>query len=101
MRILCVCLAGVVRSVCAAWHFKALGHDALACGIHYNEPDTIEMLSAWADRIVVMQPEYADAIPKQFSNKIKVLDVGPDTVGPQFSDELRMKIVDNIDSILK
>src|SRR3990170_4070705 len=82
MRFLCVCRAGSVRSVAMADALKgAHGQDALAAGAKANGPETLAMLCAWADRIVVMQPHYAEALPPEQLHKARSVDVGPDVWG--------------------
>jgi predicted protein tyrosine phosphatase len=82
MKVLTMCSAGVVRSVAMAHRLKHdYGIDAVPLGHDTNSPETIEKLSEWADRIIVMQPRYADGIPKQFRHKLvptHMTDVGPD-----------------------
>jgi protein-tyrosine-phosphatase len=82
MKILCVCEGGNVRSVACAYLFKyRLGDDALAVSVKKNNLETHQMLWQWADRIIVMQPEFKDNIPTYHQHKVKIYDVGPDQWG--------------------
>jgi len=79
LKILTVCSAGTVRSVSLAHVLKyRYGVDALAAGHDGNSRETLDMLSDWADRIVVMQPQYAAGFPMRNAHKIITVDVGPD-----------------------
>ena len=78
-RVLCVCRGGNSRSVGLAYILKyCWGHDALACGVEGNDPNTIRMLCEWADHIICMRPEFKEKIPLKYHGKIEVLDVGSD-----------------------
>lgn len=79
LKLLCMCQGGNSRSVGCAFVLKyKYGHDALACGWERNDPETLAMLFAWADRIFVMQPHFAEHVPAKFRSKVTVYDVGPD-----------------------
>jgi len=79
MKILCVCEGGNVRSVACAYVFKyEHGHDALAVSTRKNNLETHQMLWEWADRIVVMQPEFKRFVLPQYQGKVFICDVGPD-----------------------
>lgn len=79
MKILTICSAGAVRSVAMAHYLKqVMGHDAVPVGADANSPETITMLSDWADLILPMQPEYARVVPKRNRHKTVVLDIGSD-----------------------
>lgn len=78
MRVLTVCAGAVCRSVAMALLLKSDGMDAVALSFDWNKAQTFKMLSRWADRIVVMEPKYAPAIPEEFRAKMRVCDVGPD-----------------------
>lgn len=52
--------------------------DALAASWLKTYPETMQMLSAWADRIVLMQPRFLECIPEEHRKKVKVVDVGLD-----------------------
>lgn len=84
-----MCRAGSVRSVAMADALKGRhGQDALAAGAEANAPRTLAMLCSWADRIVVMQPEYAAALPATELHKARSVDVGPDVWGNPRDPEL-------------
>ncbi len=84
MKILTICEGGNVRSVSLGYVLKDLcapRHDAVALGAGRNSPETIRMMCEWADRIVVMQPEFKKSVPEEFHEKLSVCDVGPDVFG--------------------
>lgn len=96
MKVLCVCIGGMVRSVC----FKQVlngrhGCDALAASAIWNDGETMRTLCRWADRIVVVEPrslpkgpdEYRDRWAMstiwdaEFAPKRRVVNLGPDVWG--------------------
>jgi len=82
MKVLTICSAGTVRSVSMAHVLKArYGIDAIPAGHDLNSQETLDMLSDWADKIIVMQPQYATGLPARNAHKIIVVDVGPDIWG--------------------
>ena len=102
MKILTVCQGGNCRSVGLK---DLLGGtviprpDVLACGWQWNTPETREMLYAWADLIIVMQPYIAEHVPEKYHNnpngtrRLYCFDVGPDVWGMAQHPELRAKLV--------
>jgi len=89
MKILCVCEGGNVRSVACAYVFKyEYGYDALAVSSRKNNLETHQMLWEWADRIIVMQPEFKRFILPQYQVKVTTYDVGPDVWGNCLHPEL-------------
>lgn len=79
MRFLCVCEGGTVRSGSAAHALKYyFGQEAIAASHAKLSDDTMEMLFEWADRIILMQPHFADRVPEVYVPKVKVCDVGKD-----------------------
>jgi predicted protein tyrosine phosphatase len=86
MKFLCVCEMGSVRSGAMALALKNYGaSDTLQCGWRSGSPETLRMLTTWADAIVVMQPEMIDLLTEKIGafdyDKILVIDVGPDIYG--------------------
>lgn len=79
MKFLCVCEAGCVRSGALAFSLRYnFGQGRVFQASHSKTPqEDLDMLAAWADYIVVMEPKFADKF-EQFKEKIRVLDVGPD-----------------------
>ena len=94
MKILCLCEGGNVRSGQLSWWLKAAGHDALAAGVSWNTPETIAMLSAWAEIITVGEEHLAERVPEEHRHKI-TLDfvVGPDVWGVPVIPQLQDKYV--------
>jgi predicted protein tyrosine phosphatase len=96
MKILCVCEGGSNRSVGLTNLLKdnpVQNHDAVAVGWRFNDFDTLAMLCAWAQIIVVMEPYMVEKIPPACKDKIKVCDVGPDIYGHPKHPELIQKAV--------
>jgi protein-tyrosine-phosphatase len=78
MKIAVFCKGGICRSAAMSNELKKYGHDVLCAGLGYNSPETIQMLTDWADRIVVMQEELAPLVPMSGRSKMVVADIGPD-----------------------
>ena len=88
-KILCVCEGGNVRSVACAYLFKyQIGYDALAASWKRNSLGTLMMLYNWADRIIIMQPEFREKVIPTCYHKITVYDVGPDRWGSALHPDL-------------
>jgi hypothetical protein len=79
---LIVCDGGNVRSASLATTLKLdYGREAIAVGRLYMSPHTMEILTDWADRIVVTQPHMIESIPEHNHNKVSVIDFGIDQWG--------------------
>jgi len=79
MKILTICRGGLVRSVALASVLRyEVGHDPIAYGVEKGTPETMKMLCAWADRVVVMQQEYEMVMGLYYTSLFNVCDVGPD-----------------------
>lgn len=91
MNILVVCAGAVCRSVAMALVLKQDGHDAIAISADWNYPDTFDMMSQWADRIVLMEPKFKGHIHSLYHDKIRVCDVGPDIWLNPLKDDLLQK----------
>ena len=84
MKILTICDGATVRSVCLARLLKdgqvdGRTHDALAASGFWNSKKTFRMLCEWADLVVVMETHMKDQyVPRDYHDKTKVCDVGPD-----------------------
>lgn len=82
MKFFTMCQRGNVRSAPLAYVLKdAHGQEAIAGGWQSLNHDTIRMLCAWADYVVVMQPAFKKYIPDEFQAKVRVVDVGQDVYG--------------------
>lgn len=82
MKFLVICAGGNIRSRAFVHHLMyRMDHEALSASHDKQRDDTLETLCAWADRIVVVQPQYAERVPPAHKGKVKVLDVGPDDFG--------------------
>lgn len=76
MKILCVCDHGNNRSVHFAHQLKYMKHDVLTAGLIKNDPATLDMLFQWADVIITTASD--QIIPEEYSQKVKLWDVGED-----------------------
>lgn len=103
MKVLCVCEGGNVRSRALAYVLHDLmGHEAIPVGVRWMTAETMILLGMWADRIVVMQPHLAErltVIPR-LHEKLRVLDVGPDTYGLNISDALMNQVMAKVNGVL-
>src|SRR5258708_5399933 len=81
MKILCVCEGGNVRSVTMAYLLKSNGMDAIACGVLWNKPETVSMLSDWAEMILLAEGRLNEKIPETNHGKIIDMEIGPDIWG--------------------
>lgn len=94
MKYLIVCDGGNVRSNALGYHLKwQHNREAIAVGRLYMSPETMEMLTSWADRIVLMQPHMTESIPVEYVDKVIVADVGPDRFGIYIHPELNEMVV--------
>lgn len=79
MKFLTLCEGGAVRSVCLAsvlrWEF---GQDGVPLSGSKSGQDTVDMLSEWADYIVILWPPAAERILTKHAHKIRIFDIGPD-----------------------
>ncbi len=87
MKFLCICQWGHSRSVALCRVLHGLGHGAVAIG-ECSNGGAIHPLSEWADKILVLQPMFADAVPQQHRVKIIDFDVGPDRWSNPYNQEL-------------
>lgn len=88
-KVLTMCAGGNVRSVGLKYLLKyKYGHESLACGQDSNSVETIEMLSNWADYIIVVTVDYVKFIPEKYQGKLLCYDIGVDRFGYAFHPEL-------------
>jgi hypothetical protein len=98
MKVVCMCQGGNSRSAGCGYLLKYFyGQDALACGWEKNSPDTLKMLFAWAEVIVVMQEEFKKYVPSEYWAKLCIVDIGPDV----WFNSLHPEMLQKIDGILK
>jgi hypothetical protein len=83
-----LCQKGNSRSVALAYIFKRRGIDALAAGLKTSSPETIEMLCAWADRIILTTKRYIALVPKAHYGKMLIWHVGTDIWFKGFDEDL-------------
>lgn len=82
MKFLTICAGGNVRSRAMAYILmERHKQDALSAGFNYQKPTIAWLSEHWADRIILMQPQYMEAVPVNQRHKVKVCDVGGDTYG--------------------
>jgi predicted protein tyrosine phosphatase len=79
MKIVTVCAQGNNRSVQFASLLRyKYNADTIAVGVDKHTPETLEMLYAWSDIIIVTDKNLAGKIPEKYRSKMKIWDVGPD-----------------------
>lgn len=79
---LIICDGGNVRSASLATTLKLdYGREAIAVGRLYMSPYTMEILTDWADRIVVTQPHMIESVPEHNHHKVSIIDFGEDHWG--------------------
>jgi hypothetical protein len=95
VRYLIVCDGGNVRSHALAQSLKwTHNQEAIAIGRLYMSPETMEMLSAWAERIALVQEHMIESIPEAYHDKVVVTDFGEDVWGMM----LRPGLTDSADA---
>ena len=92
MKILCICHGGNVRSVALKHALNSAGHDAIACGLSENSPETVAHLMDWADRVFLMVPGHNIPLPPSNADKVRIADVGDDIWGSSTHPELKAKV---------
>lgn len=96
MKVLCICSHGNVRSVALAYLIKTIyKHEAIAIGIKPSSIETLKMLYAWADMIVVTTSGLGIKAPTDI-NKIRLLDIGEDIWHNPFAQELQHKLLKSL-----
>lgn len=112
MKVLTVCIGGVVRSVAIADVLRNNhGIDAIPLSAVNNSKETFEMLCDWADKIIMVEPRDAGTIPPQYKGKwqncytwecekTEVFDIGLDKWGSARHPELTKLINNRIKEIL-
>lgn len=89
MKVVCICERGNSRSVALAWILKdQLGHDAVAIGIKTAGEALKTFLYEWADKIILVDKQFVDEIPKTYKKKLLVWDVGLDRYFRGFEQDL-------------
>lgn len=82
-KILCCCSWGVNRSVHARWLLGNSGYtNVLTLGLEHTDVETVSMLCAWADVILVVgERGLLDSVPFPYRYKTTLLEVGVDRWG--------------------
>lgn len=80
IKIMTMCRQGLVRSVgmtdVLKLHFEPV--DVIPLGYAGNTSNTLQMISSWADKIIIMREKYKKYIPEEFHGKVFICDVGHD-----------------------
>ena len=97
MKILIACDQGNNRSVTIAGLIKYWGHDVLTCGVSTNSQETLQMLCAWADRVITTEAGQVDKLPEHAAPKHQLWDIGPDCYPRPYNPELFKKVKGLID----
>jgi len=92
LKYLCVCQYAHSRSVAMCRYLHGKGVEAVAAGAG-TAPSVFGVLGAWADKIVVMEPDFARAVPPEFRDKIVLVNVGPDRWSNPYNADLAALIV--------
>jgi predicted protein tyrosine phosphatase len=76
---------------------KNKGQDAIAISLLWNSKETFELLSNWADYIVLMEQRFRFMVPAPLLtaaalDKTRVVDVGPDTYSDAQDDDLQLQV---------
>jgi hypothetical protein len=88
-RVLVICARGNSRSVALGWILKDhLRADALACGATAQSSETLTMLCAWADLIIIVDAKLVGGVPPEYLPKTRVWPVGEDRYFRGFDDRL-------------
>lgn len=86
-RWLCICQWGHSRSVALARVLHGRGEAAVAIGAG-SSGDAIIPLSAWADRIALLEPGFKRYVPEEHWHKVVNFNVGPDRWSNPYNQEL-------------
>lgn len=99
MKCLCICQCGHSRSVALSRLLHEKGIPAVAIGA--TTSGAVELLSAWADRVFVLQACFAEHVPLNQRHKVVVFDVGPDRWANPYNQELLGILREMLDKFLK
>lgn len=95
MKIVTVCEQGNNRSVHAAYIMRYKRkidgggcNDIIPIGIKTSSQELQKMLFDWAEWIILTDAQFKNLIPAEYSNKLKVWDVGQDRWPRPFNKEL-------------
>lgn len=102
IKILCVCRSGNVRSVATKRCLNRRGYkNVIAVGSYVVPEETLEMLTRWADIILLAKPSHGKYIRSVDKEKIsRKFDIGDDTWGTPVNWKLE-EIIENQLDILK
>ena len=96
---LVVCRGGNTRSTAIALLLKyKYGKDALAASIEKNTRQTLYMLTSWADKILVTEPDHYEFI-RQFTPRVRLLSL--DRVERLRAHPYEIEFLKQIDAKLK
>ena len=95
MKFFCVCHYGHSRSAALAQVLHAQSHEAVCAGIG-TSPSSLNPLSSWADKIIVLQEYMANHINPEFLHKTFIIDIGPDVWSNPYNKELKAMLLEKI-----
>ena len=80
IKILTVCHQGNCRSVATRWCLIKRGYrNVISTGCMSTNPETLQMLCDWADKILVAKPKHGKPLPDNAQDKIdKRFTIGED-----------------------
>jgi len=89
LKVLTICQGGNCRSVCLGFVLKyKYNIDAVAASWEKNTKRTLDMLCEWADKIIFVEAQFIKYVPKKYSKKFIVIELGPDRWGNSLHPEL-------------
>jgi hypothetical protein len=87
MRLLIVCDEGLNRSGTIRGQLQYWGHDCLTIGLNRNSPETIALLAAWADLIILTAQDQTARLTAT-DTPTQLWDVGPDNYPRPYNPKL-------------
>lgn len=100
MNYLCICSGGIVRSGACAALLRDQGADAIPVSSKNTSTATFDLMCRWANRIIVMQPQFAERVTPEYRHKVVVFDIGPDVWANPLHPDLLAKISAHIIGML-
>lgn len=96
--VLVLCQGGNVRSAAAAFLLRyKYGIDAVSASLECNSPDTLDLLYAWANYVLIMDERLMQYVPEEWEkHRVRLCAVGPDHFGDPFRMDLLQKVFDTL-----
>lgn len=99
-KILSCCSWGCNRSVHLKYALNLRGYNrVVSLGLDYTDTETVSMLCAWADVIVVPESHLTERVPEMYRYKVQVLPIGEDRWGGWQRNDLLSLIESCLESI--